>query len=710
MAGRGAKPRPAEDAWGKMALAAVCSALLAAYLLTMPPGYTFGDGALLSAACASLSPAQPPGYPLYVVTCAPFAWLGGLLSFGPGQGASLASAAAAATTCALLAAMLARMGISSGVAAATAFALGLSHAFWSQAVAQQVHSLQAMLFALALFLADRYSRDGGPGRLVALAATLGLWLSNDWALSLLVLPAVLLWLVPARGRLAGDLGGAVPAKCLGAFLLGLSPYLLVAFGQRIVPTFPIGSPPAGFLGYVMSGGPGSVVFLDQPPRPDEQQLRGLSSVLRLLEGPTYLGGLLAIAGAALLARRWSAWRLAALAWGILSCSYVTAVFLPPFFEAELAAERLAAISLASAVTLSIPMAHALDQALGWVAGKAREKSPGPDWAAGVPYLAFLLPFSALVANHGAVDRSADDVAPMYADLVLGEVDPSSLLLASSTKMDYPLVYDHMLRRREQPTAEVEIAEQYLDRVGPRPTIDQLGEYLGREEKAAAITPFVPFGQRDRQSNGVYFTVGRFGLDELLVLSGEARELIAHAASVRDRANSAHLRAFVDRVTFRYAVVADLLVAGGDGQVPEADASLLGDLSEAPGVRFSKFFVNAQELVQRGDIEGVEALLDEMGDAGDLPLGWQVEALNVRARALARADRLDEAREALKDALAIDPSTSIASVPVALLALYAQEGAFGEYARLRARYPGVDPRLLAGADAQCRSNLGRSCAP
>ena len=688
--------------------ACTCTLLMVAYLLTMPPGYTFEETSILSAACASFGIAHPPGHPLYVLGCAPFALLAEWTGFNSAVGVAWASAAAATAACGVLVAILRRMGIPMLQSCSVAIAFGLSLSLWSQAIIQQTHALHVLLFGVALLLADGYGREGGRRKLYALAAVLGLGMSNNWPLFLLSMPVSLMWLLPARRSLAKDLGGLRWAACVGAFLLGLLPYLHMAFPHQAGSTFLGIVLPDEFLDYAVRGQYSTYLEAEQHPRWDERHLNALLAVATMLKNMTWLGGALGVVGIVVAAKKWPRWQLAALLWGLASTTYVLGLYRPYGIDAELARTHFRSAALTAHFLFAIAVATGLSTVMERIRGVAGDMSKAP-LSFALSCMALLLPALALALHFGQVDRSRDDVAMRYASLVFDEVEPSSLLLVSLSSMDYPLLYDSYIREGgDGPAAELVL--DYLDRVGPRPDIGQLSDYLGREERAAAITAFVPYDLRRTKFHGTYFTVGAYPIEESIEASDQALEFLLHAASLRDASNSAATRSFVDRLVFRYSLVALLLEGVEDLEVDPRYVETMEALGNEPGGRYARFLIDSFDLVDAGDVDAVIAGLDEIGDMDELPAKWQVDALSVLAQTQVQAGETEQARLTLERALQVSKNTSSTVVPVALLALLAHEGNFEGYARLRKRHPELDPRLLAGSDAQCRSNLGVSCAP
>ncbi len=699
-------PPPLPPLW-LAGIAFACSFLLGTYLLSMSPAYTFGETSLLAAACASFGVGHPPGFPLYVLTCAPVTSLVGWLGFEPALGASFASAVAAVAACACLAWLLLRTGVHGAVAASVAAAFGLSASLWSQAVIQQVHALHVLLFAATLLVAHLYAEGGGRRRLFLLSLLAGLGLSHNWPLFVLCLPVPLLWLVPARGRIAADLGRGGWAGCLGAFAAGLAPYLHLAFPPQSGSSYLGFDLPEQLIQYSVLGQYTPYLSLDQHPRWDVRQLNGLAAALAMLRDMTWLGGALGLAGVYAAARRFGSWRLAALAWGILVPTYLFGLYRPHGVDITVADAHFRSAALTAHFLYAFLAAHGLAMLLGAARDRWGERM-GAGAARMLPALAVLLPAAALALNRAGAVRVADDVAVRYAKLVQGEVDPDKLLLVSPTSMDFPLLYDPYLTEGGERRAE--LVHDYLDRVGPKPDIDRLALYLGREEREAVISPFVPFDLRLSKFHGAYFTVGAFPVEETIEASEDALGFIRHASLLRDSVNSAETVSFIDRVVYRFCLTAQLLEGvEKEGFTPDPRyMALMEELAGEPGCRYPRFLLGSLEVVARGDVETVAANLEAMGDQSDMPAEWRIEALSILARTQVEAGESEEALLTLGEALRLTSSTPARAIPLAMLAIHAREGDFESYARLRRRHPELDPAALAGTDAQCRSNLGRSC--
>lgn len=239
------RPHPALPAAGPAPLFAAGAALLL-YLLTAAPSLTWAhhgaDGGNLIAAAMTGGVPHPSGYPTYCLLGRLFA----LLPLGPiARRFTLLSALAAAAAVGLLCLTVQRLlerdaGHRSWRTSILALVMALIGAtgpiLWSQAIIAEVYALNALFFALGLYLA--LHAPARPGALFAAGLTLGLGLGNHLTL-LLALPglAILAWpprLPPRPWRL----GAAMAA----GLVLGLAVYTYLPLAARRDPPVNWGDP------------------------------------------------------------------------------------------------------------------------------------------------------------------------------------------------------------------------------------------------------------------------------------------------------------------------------------------------------------------------------------------------------------------------------------------------------------------------------------
>ena len=579
--------------------------------------------------------------------------------------------------------------------------------FWSQAIVPGTYALHTLLFCSSIYVADSYVRSGGTGRLYALAALLGLGLAANWPLFVLLLPVPILWVLSSAKKAGADLASWKKLVLVALFLaFALVPYLHMLLLPKSASTYLGFVLPNDFIDYALKGQFSAYLDPDQHPRWDERHTNAGISLYKVATGMTWLGGFLGATGLFIVLRKWPTAQKAAMLWGLLVPTYLFGLYRPHGFDVTLATERFESMALTAHIPYAILVAVGLSAALAWLKGYFAKRNVQEKNLGFLPLLALVLPVLSLVLHYGKVDLSNDDIAMRYAGLVRGEVDPEHLLLASPSRMDYPLLYDRYITQGKG--ANAEIAQQYLDRVGPKPDIDQLEDYLGREEKQAVITAFVPYDLRKQKSHITHFSVGDFPVEETVEASDEALDFLQHAAEARKSLNSEQTKAFIDRLLYRFAVVALILAGVEDYEPNPRHIELLGTISETPGGKYASFLVSSIDDALAGNVDEVQAAVDEMGDLESFPVAWQVDVLSTLARTQVAAKKRDEARATLEQALSHHRKSQSTSIPFALLVLLAQQSDFEEYARLRRRHPGLDARLLSGLDAQCRSNLGVSC--
>ncbi len=195
-------------------------AVFAVYVYTAYPTIAPRDSADLAAAVLTLSPAHPPGYPLYVLLGRLWLWL---LPWGdPAYRLNLMSAAAGAG-CVTVVFLIMEASCGAWAAAAAALALAFSLPLWKFSLLCEMYSLHGLFLAAMILLAPGVSRDEGslPRRAALSAFLLGLALVNHQAFILAVPGLAVLW----QGVLADQRHRRFFLRvCLPLFLLGLSVY------------------------------------------------------------------------------------------------------------------------------------------------------------------------------------------------------------------------------------------------------------------------------------------------------------------------------------------------------------------------------------------------------------------------------------------------------------------------------------------------------
>lgn len=180
------------------------------YAASAYPSIAPRDGCDLALAALHLSPAHPPGYPLYAL--AGHLWLQALPLGNPAYRLNLLSAAAGAAACCCFFSWARRRCGALASAALTA-ALALCGPLRKFSVLPEMYSAQALFLCILLALSDG-TRETARRRAAASGLALGLGLVNHQTLILFV-PA-LLWLWRGELRRAWP---AAAAACAGGFAL-----------------------------------------------------------------------------------------------------------------------------------------------------------------------------------------------------------------------------------------------------------------------------------------------------------------------------------------------------------------------------------------------------------------------------------------------------------------------------------------------------------
>ena len=205
------------------ALAAAVLGPLALYAVTLPRTVVLEDDGLFLMAGVHLGVAHPPGYPIYTLIVHLFT----RLPFGdPAVLGHLSSAVLGAFACGAVYCCARLLRASPLPALTAAWLFGVSEQFWSQAIITEVYTLNALLFftvyALVL-LAARDPRRRWP--LWCAAVAWGTGLANHWPLMVLATPGLALALLPAWREILPQL-----PRLLGAALAAAAlPYAWMAW-------------------------------------------------------------------------------------------------------------------------------------------------------------------------------------------------------------------------------------------------------------------------------------------------------------------------------------------------------------------------------------------------------------------------------------------------------------------------------------------------
>lgn len=664
--------------------ASLAAVIAVTYLLTMPPSWTFEDTPLFTAACSTLGVPHPPGYPLWVLTCAPLVAVTGLLGVEVGVGAGLASIIATTLSCLLLARLLMRVTKHVLVAGTSAAIFGLAATVWSQAIIAEAYALNCLLWLACLNVADDYVRRGSSWRLVFGSLLVGLGLSNHWPLFVLALPSILLWLLPAWGNLWQDFRQRW-LICVLAGVLGLLPYVHLFVASEASARFADGIFLDSIWGYVSRQSLGSFDLAAQHPRWNERIAGGGWAVLNILREYAWLGGVVGVIGLWQLRRIIAGWQLAALVWAMLAVTFVLAVYRPFLPQSELSAQTFSNYGLTAYAAFAFGVGVFL---ANFVRG----------WSAPMQYCSCVAVVLAILAWHGPkVDRSSDDLSRRHALVVNQALPPGTLMLLGTQNFGFGLHFYKFL-------------EPEHSRVNAIPVTTYLGEYpvvqlytvLQQRQQQVALAPMLE-ASFPKSWYGSYGVFNSRGATEF-VIDARTRELLRYAAQVRESSNNVFTAHFADRLLFEFAI----RMFASEVEDLDADASeLLKELATTPAVRFASFLAS---LPPNATVAQVEPLVAGLGDLSQYQLPWRTDVLHILASAHIREQQFAPAIAILEEALAGFPASTNTRVLFSLLSLQAQTGNFARYAYLRRRYPSFISPNLAGHDSRCAANLGRPCTP
>ena len=397
--------------WAGPAL--VAAVALIVYLRTLLPGMAFDDWGEMQTVPHVLGVAHPTGYPTYVL----LAWAWSLLPIGEvAFRANLLSAVCAALALGVGASAAQRLGVRPVIAAPMLLATGLVGSIWLASTVAEVNPLHLLLMAL---LIDRTLAWGDGRRLRDLALgglLIGLGVGNH-ALTLFVAP----WLVLAalwEGRSTLRQHPAWLLAPAGAALAGAMVYLYVPLAASLDPPLVYNRPVTwDAFRFLVTGEQfraqystlltpdGIAIFGDALPRLGRLAVASASVVLPIL----------GVVGAVALARRRPAIAAALGAVVLVGC-YTWANYL----ELEhyllvpwLVTGMLGAVALEA---VARRLERGIDGRAGAMAGYATAA------------LAVVLAVGLGALNLGAVDRSGDRSAEIFADEVLDALPPDAAIL------------------------------------------------------------------------------------------------------------------------------------------------------------------------------------------------------------------------------------------------------------------------------------------
>ncbi len=401
----------------------VFAVLLALYAATAPRTVAFEDDGLFILAARSLGLPQPPGYPLFVL----LGKLASLLPLGSlAYRVHLVSAVCGAATCAVLWLVLQQLFQDRLASWAGALLLGVSAAFWSQAIIAEVYTLHTLLFFAAVSLALQLGACWRPRTAYLLAACYGLGLANHWPLLGLSTPCLALLLVPRRREVLRLL----PGLAATALACAAIPYALLVLRSHQAPEINFYGPLRSareFAFFFLRKGFGEVDVSETATGADRLAFLGFLA-RECVRQLTPVGAALAAVGFAV-QWRWLP-RSAALALlaGFLGSSFVL-LFLLAFDYDVLFQSVLRVYPLVPYGILAI-----------WAVLGGRLLLARVPWkAARVAGWAALVGLTLAVHVRGN-QRAGDTFARDYASAVLASVEPGATLFLHGDMDTFPIAY------------------------------------------------------------------------------------------------------------------------------------------------------------------------------------------------------------------------------------------------------------------------------
>jgi len=457
---------------------------LALYRATLAPSVTLVDSGELIAAARTLGVAHPPGFPLYILlahlaTLLPAGSVAMRVNFASALFAALAASVASLVTFeairrrALTArraerrpahgkpeqkrpddltecrpASLVAMSLTSGLL------LAFSRTLWAYATIAEVYTLNALLILVFVLLIFRWRSESGRGSLIpsrrqgllyAAAFVFGLALGVHHVTVGLMLPALAALILATEG--ISFFKSRRAAYCALAALAGLGIYAYLPIAASRSPLMNWGDPRTAERLWWHITGKQYRVFFSYSSQTVAAQLGYFIRLAAREFGPWWLllgGPALAIAGMARLLRRDRAvfWFLAlvisanliyGLGYGIAEDK--DAYYLPSFMAMSLAAGF----------------------GIGWVVEKLGS------WhrslaAARVVSAAVTLPalLAALAANLPYNNRSRDFIAADYVQNIFSTMEPRAMLLTGDWQVYSPMLYIHQLLRQRDDAVVIDI--------------------------------------------------------------------------------------------------------------------------------------------------------------------------------------------------------------------------------------------------------------
>ena len=646
----------------------IIGVLLPLYWLSMPPGVTFEDTGMVAAMCYRSGLLHPPGYPLYSMLCAPFAGLSDVLPINPARATALLSAIAAAAACVLFYEVARRFGARTIIAVIAAMTLGAGARFWSQAIIPEVYALNALLVMATLTAVLRWTRAPWRRRLYWLFFLFGLGLANHWPLYVIHAPVFALLGWRRFGRLKSPhlwAGGLI------MLALGLSPYgyiLLRADGGELLSLFPPPQDVNALLAYIARD-----VYTTTPtPTPEWAQCaaNGVYALWLLAAEYSFVGALLAAAGAIMFCRSQPLNRSVAVLWGVVASAPALSMFLCEG-SGTVGKTVYAAYPLPAMIFLMLLITEVF-------------RRP--------PMLAANIAAAALAAGAGMMNwrennRADDDFAEQYSTAVLSAL-PSGAAFLITEDLDFPLFYRHHALGERDDVVVMTNAEEFESHHGRR------------------------FDTGSRRPGGVrdWGVLQEWAAeDETFTSSPLPESLMKLYHRLLQRYSRFGETRQWDKKAVRYGIFSvsrALTSASLSRELTEEESEILSSVSQTPEGLYGRLIA----LLKAGKADSPEAretLSAVRAVHGSLFPEWRARLLHYEGVLDFFQGMPEKSRKKWRRALALDNAVDNPAL-IDLLHLMAAMEEWESYANLRRRYWMTENPALKDSDSQCAKELGSPC--
>lgn len=397
----------------------------AVYAAGASPTIYVGDSGELAAAVHTLGIPHPSGYPLYVL--AGKLWTLACPIGSVAYRLGLFSAAAAAAAVAITYGIVRSTGVGRLSCLVAALLLAFSPSLWGEANIPRVYALNALALVAAIRLMTVWLAGGSERTLTAAFFVCGLGAANHTFMALAVVALAVMVAVHERQAAAGPRGrGRRAARCLGAFALGLLPYLYLPLRSRAEPPLDWGDPETAEALWRV------IVRADFWPRAWIESASDLAAILA--DWLASIGAEMTLVGAGLALLGAFHRRLpAALRLGLAAVMVLNVA-------------ALAAHGSRSDIFIwhryYIPTYVAVAVFAGAGCDLVLRNVPRP-----VRYAALLLPLFLWTAHRAEFDRSRYRIAEDFAERILAALPPGAHLIASDDNILFALIYLHLAEGR-----------------------------------------------------------------------------------------------------------------------------------------------------------------------------------------------------------------------------------------------------------------------